>query len=180
VALWAGIKFAHGVSYGISSKVMLDAAHHHEQPVQIAYAPTAALRKIESRKSLVGGPSMNGLIEPYLRSPSRLEPLTHPTQNSNTEQMQTHLQGSEVDVAGYYQSLVGSNYKGLRIQTGWNPRRVGPETVKVGSGNPHRLYSSFSLGDRFYFNGAHMFNTTYVETTRHGLGQANIGDFQQG
>ena len=122
---------------------------------------------------------MNGLVEPHSRSPSRLEPLLASDCVSSTsktsQRLCTHLQGSEVDTVGYYETLIGNEYQGLRIKTGWNPRRMGPVSVKVGSGNPHRNYSNVIFGDRFYFNGAHMFQTQYAEASLSGLDRDSGG-----
>lgn len=176
-----GIKNTYGTTFGSSSATMLDATRDRDQPLQMHYSTHAALRKLECSKSIVGGPTMNGLIEPYARSPSHLEPLSPMPPGSSfrgkarDSPVRTHLQGSEVDKDGYYATLIGNGYQGLRIKTGWNPQRMGPPTVKVGSGNPHRNYSAISLGDRFYFNGPHMFHTTYSETSQSGLDKSNVG-----
>ncbi len=45
----------------------------------------------------------------------------------------------------------------------------------VGNGSPHRNYSAICLGDRFYFNGAHMFQTTAAETSQGGLDKTKAG-----
>lgn len=45
----------------------------------------------------------------------------------------------------------------------------------VGNGSPHRNYSAICLGDRFYFNGAHMFQTTTAETSQGGLDKTKAG-----
>lgn len=181
----AGIKNTYGITFGSSSATMIDATRDRDEPLQMHYSTKAALRKLECNKSIVGGPTMNGLIEPYTRSPSRLEPLSPQSPGSSPgstirskardSPVRTHLQGSEVDKDGYYATLIGNDYKGLRVKTGWNPERMGPPTVQVGSGNPHRNYSAISLGDRFYFNGPHMFHTTYSETSQSGLDKSNVG-----
>lgn len=166
---------------------MMDAAKQSSEDVDFAYSPTFNVRRLQCSKSLVGGPLMSGLIEPYSRSPSRLEPLAHtrtgtpispstelrktakiqgPTRERNVH---THLQGSAVDKEAYYETLMGTDYQGLRVKTGWDPKRTGPPSVMVGAGNPHRNYSAISLGDRFYFNGPHMFQSTYAETSQTGL-----------
>ena len=55
-----------------------------------------------------------------------------------------YLQGSAVDVSAYYTSLAAQNYKQLLIK----------------SGSPAKARSNIDLGDRFYFNGPHMWQTT--------------------
>jgi len=156
---------------------MLDAAQQRDAGVEMAYSPTSSLRRLSCSKSLVGGPMMNGLIEPFSRSAGRLELLTHtrtgtpmsPTRQPRRqeaqprEQLDTHLQGSAVDTVGYYETLVENSYQNLRVKTGWS-KRMGPASVAVGNGNPHRNYSAISLGDRFYFNGPHMFQVSSPKT----------------
>ena len=189
-----GIKNTFGVTFGRASATMLDAAQHKGEDLDFAYSPTSRVRRLQCSKSLVGGPMMSGLMEPYSRSPSRLEPLAHTRtgtplspfrksakidgQNGERD-LHTHLQGSAVDKDAYYETLVGTGYEGLRVKTGWDPKRTGPPSVAVGAGNPHRNYSAISQGDRFYFNGPHMFQSTYAESSQTGLARPNASRLSQ-
>jgi hypothetical protein len=51
-----------------------------------------------------------------------------------------YLQGSSVDVNAYYKTLAAQDYKQLLIK----------------SGSPAKARSNIDFGDRFYFNGPHM------------------------
>jgi hypothetical protein len=62
--------------------------------------------------------------------------------------LRRYLQGSAVDVSAYYTSLAAQNYKQLLIK----------------SGSPAKARSHIDLGDRFYFNGPHMWQTTQNES----------------
>jgi hypothetical protein len=55
-----------------------------------------------------------------------------------------YLQGSHVDVSAYYKSLAAQNYKQLLIK----------------SGAPAKARSHIEVGDRYFFNGPHMWGTT--------------------
>ena len=128
-----------GITYGTASETMLDAVRHRDGALQVSYSPTAPMRKLQCSRSLVGGPSMHGLVEPHARSQSRLAPLP-PQRGSAGDStlpdpgcepaLQTHLQGSEVDTVGYYETLIRTDYQGLRVKTSWDPLRQGPPSVK--------------------------------------------------
>jgi len=62
--------------------------------------------------------------------------------------MHKYLQGSHVDVPSYYDTLRASNYDKLLIKSGF----------------PDKAKSNVEVGDRFYFNGPHMWQTTYKES----------------
>jgi len=128
-----------GITYGTASETMLDAARNREGALQMSYSPTAPMRKLQCSRSLVGGPSMHGLVQPHSLSPSPLAPL--PPQRGGAGGstlpgpdrefgLHTHLQGSEVDTVGYYESLIRTDYQGLRVKTSWDPLRQGPPSVK--------------------------------------------------
>lgn len=170
-----GLQNTFGITYGTASATMLDAGQNRDEPLHCAYSPTSSMRKLQCNKSIVGGPLMNGLVEPVSRSLSRLEPLSPGDSAGRDKITRTHLQGSEVDKDGYYQTLIANDYQGLRVKTGWNPKRQGPPTVKVGSGNPNRNYSAISFGDRLYFSGSHMYVTQTGETSQMGLDKDNGG-----
>jgi len=141
------------------------------EPICVYYTLTCHTAEPRSRHL------MSGLIEPLSRSPNRLEPLS--PSDTVGQLTRTHLQGSEVDKDGYYETLIANDYRALRVKTGWNPQRQGPATVKVGSGNPNRNYSSISMGDRLYFSGSHMYQTHANETSQTGLDKANGGQMSQ-
>jgi hypothetical protein len=151
-----GLKNTFGITFGDASQTMLDAVHNRDEGgLQVSYSPTALVRKLQCSKSLVGGPSMRGLVEPHARSPGRLAPL--PAASAGESRLRasdrepalhTHLQGSEVDTKGYYESLMSDDYKGLRVKTAWDPQRQGPPSVKgrarpaLARGAPLRLLVS--------------------------------------
>ena len=58
-----------------------------------------------------------------------------------------HVQGSRVDYHNYLKTLEAHKYDDLKIKTG----------------SPTRNKSSNHLGDRYFYNGAHMFESTYQE-----------------
>jgi hypothetical protein len=70
-----------------------------------------------------------------------------------------YLQGSAVDVSAYYTSLAAQNYKQLLIK----------------SGSPAKARSNIDFGDRFYFNGPHMWQTTQNESyPKYSDGKENV------
>jgi len=68
--------------------------------------------------------------------------------------MHQYLQGSHVDVPSYYKSLAATSYDKLLIKSGF----------------PEKAKSNIEVGDRFYFNGPHMWQTTYKESFQKGKG----------
>ena len=133
-----GLKNTFGITFGDASQTMLDAVRNRDEgTLQVSYSPTAPVRKLQCSRSLVGGPSMHGLVEPHASSPGRLAPLPAASAGESRlgasdcePALHTHLQGSAVDTAGYYEFLIKDDYKGLRVKTAWDPRRQGPPSVK--------------------------------------------------
>jgi len=60
-----------------------------------------------------------------------------------------YIQGSTVDIVSYYEALEATNYDKLTI---------------VKSGLPSKARSHIDNGDRFYFSGRHMWETTYMDS----------------
>jgi hypothetical protein len=127
-----GLKNTFGITFGDASQTMLDAVHNRDEgALQVSYSPTAPVRKLQCSRSLVGGPSMHGLVEPHARwAPPTSAGESRLRASDREPALHTHLQGSEVDTKGYYESLIRDDYKGLRVKTAWDPQRQGPPSVK--------------------------------------------------
>uniref|UniRef100_A0A6U4UY24 EF-hand domain-containing protein n=1 Tax=Hemiselmis andersenii TaxID=464988 RepID=A0A6U4UY24_HEMAN len=63
-----------------------------------------------------------------------------------------YVQGSSVDLAGYYKTLEANEY----------------QQVLIKSGSPKKAKSHLIMGDNFYYSGQHVWETTYQETFKEG------------
>mmetsp|Transcript_45439 Transcript_45439/g.108449 ORF Transcript_45439/g.108449 Transcript_45439/m.108449 type:complete len:312 (-) Transcript_45439:47-982(-) len=63
-----------------------------------------------------------------------------------------YVQGSKVDLLNYYKTLEANNY----------------EQVLIKSGSSSKARSYVNLGDNYYFSGAHVWETTYMESHEEG------------
>eukprot|EP00961_Rhodomonas_salina_P001961 27049-Rhodomonas_salina.2 len=73
--------------------------------------------------------------------------------------MHKYLQGSHVDVPSYYNRTDDSARLSTRSDT---LRASNYDKLLIKSGFPDKAKSNVEVGDRFYFNGPHMWQTTYA------------------
>mmetsp|Transcript_29479 Transcript_29479/g.74061 ORF Transcript_29479/g.74061 Transcript_29479/m.74061 type:complete len:320 (+) Transcript_29479:195-1154(+) len=72
--------------------------------------------------------------------------------NETTKGDRVYVQGSSVDLGGYYRTLEANNY----------------DQVLIKSGSPKKAKSHLVMGDNFYYSGQHVWETTYQETFKEG------------
>jgi len=74
------------------------------------------------------------------------------TPNQVAKGDKVYIQGSSVDLGGYYKTLEANNYSQVLIK----------------SGSHSKAKSSLIMGDNFYYSGQHVWETTYGETFKEG------------
>lgn len=85
------------------------------------------------------------VARPILAGTTTLGIMKPASTNPNLEDI--HIQGSRVDYPNYIRTLEMKKFQDLKIKTG----------------APFRNKSSNHFGDRYFYNGAHMFESTYQE-----------------
>ena len=103
----------------------------------IRYLPDGT-RTVHIARPVMGGTTSFGVMKPT----SIVRDRSDFHQNRDV-----HRQGSRVDYFNYLKTLEMNQFENLQIR----------------SGAPYRNKSSSHIGDRYYYNGAHMFESSYQE-----------------
>lgn len=151
----------HGTGYTIASRFALSAppAPEKDKRPQQLYDQNKARRVLTAAHWLPGN-SFSGYAKP---TGEKGKGGANATVMVGPNVCHKYLQGSSVDVSAYYKSLAANDYKQLLIK----------------SGSPAKARSHIDVGDRFYFNGPHMWQTTYHESYPKYLGKENSAPKEQ-
>mmetsp|Transcript_38574 Transcript_38574/g.60179 ORF Transcript_38574/g.60179 Transcript_38574/m.60179 type:complete len:343 (+) Transcript_38574:690-1718(+) len=129
-----------GTRFTIGTRSALSAPPAPSSRPMSSYDPRRG-RRVMQTPHLLPGNTFSGFADPT-------GPTGRGEMATDDEGNFRYLQGSHVDVPSYYKSLKATNYDKLLIKSGF----------------PEKGRSNIEVGDRFYFNGPHMWQTTYRES----------------